>query len=338
MLKLIFKALEILFVPITILLAPITIISAAWMKFLTTFGIHKAALAEKIFTVFGVLPIRDHYYQPLVNPKKHLKKSLHEDRYLPGINFNDNIQLKILQSFNYNQELLQIPIEKPENNNIRFYFSNGSYESGDAEYLYNMIRQFRPNRMIEIGSGFSTLMAIEAFRKNKELDKTYEYEHICIEPYEMPWLESTTAKIIRQKVESLDINIFKKLNKNDILFIDSSHIIRPQGDVLFEILEILPNLNPGVLVHIHDIFTPKDYLEEWVYKEHLLWNEQYLLEAFLSNNDSYEIVGAVNYLLHNHKEDLYMKAPILAKQSHQKPGSFWIRKKLTHRHTQTTNT
>ena len=90
---------------------------------------------------------------------------------------------------------------------------------------------------------------------------------------------------------------FAKDKKNDILFIDSSHIIRPQGDVLFEYLEILPILNPGVVVHIHDIFSPKDYLDNWIINDHLFWNEQYLLEAFLSfNNNSPFIDGLLNAL------------------------------------------
>ena len=111
------------------------------------------------------------------------------------------------------------------------------------------------------------------------------------------------------------------------MFIDSSHIIRPQGDVLFEILEILPVLSSGVIVHIHDIFSPKDYPDKWILKEHRLWNEQYLLEAFLSNNRDFEIIGSLNYLMHNYPKELKSVSPILNKQENREPGSFWIRKK-----------
>ena len=116
------------------------------------------------------------------------------------------------------------------------------------------------------------------------------------------------------------------MRENDILFIDSSHIIRPQGDVLFEIQHILPELNPGVLIHVHDIFTPKDYLSEWVFNDRRLWNEQYLLESFLSCNSQFEIIGALNYLKHHHWDLLASKLPVLKKESHREPGSFWIRK------------
>ena len=130
--------------------------------------------------------------------------------------------------------------------------------------------------------------------------------------------------VIRQKVEGLGKAVFAELEKGDILFIDSSHIIRPQGDVLFEYLESLPSLNRGVIVHIHDIFSPKDYLKEWVTNEVRFWNEQYLLEAFLTCNRDWKIIGALNYLHHNHFERLQEKCPFLTKD--REPGSFYVEK------------
>jgi hypothetical protein len=108
------------------------------------------------------------------------------------------------------------------------------------------------------------------------------------------------------------------------LFIDSSHIIRPQGDVLFEYLELLPILNKGVIVHVHDIFSPKNYLKEWLEDEVKFWNEQYLLEAFMSNNSSWKIIGSLNLLHHNYYEKLKVVAPFLAPD--REPGSFYIQK------------
>jgi hypothetical protein len=129
---------------------------------------------------------------------------------------------------------------------------------------------------------------------------------------------------MRQKAEHVNKAVFAELEKDDILFIDSSHIIRPQGDVLFEVLEILPSLNPGVIVHFHDIFSPRDYLKEWVMDEVKFWNEQYLLEAFLTCNRDWKILGALNYLHHNHFEALRAKCPFLARD--REPGSFYIQK------------
>ena len=289
---------------------------------------HRTLLAEKTFLSFGFLPIRDHYYQPLINPKKHLSKPLKDNRNLIGIDFNIDMQLNLLQQFSYNEELKLFPVNKENRTSeLQFYYNNNSFESGDAEYLYNIIRFYKPKNIIEIGSGYSTLMVESALKKNKEDDNSYTTKHICIEPYEQPWLEKTDAEIIRKKVENIELSVFNNLKKNDILFIDSSHVIRPQGDVLFEILEILPALNSGVIIHIHDIFSPKDYPNNWIMKEHRLWNEQYLLEAFLSNNNDFEIIGSLNYLMHNHPEDIKSIAPILKTQHNREPGSFWIRKK-----------
>lgn len=303
---------------------PVTILAAAWSKVIARMGIHHTLFSGRIFLSFGVLPIRDHYYQPLIDPKKHLTRPLNEDRNLPGINFNVPAQLELLNKFNYSSELLELPMKK--NDRLVFYYDNNSFVAGDAEYLYNIIRFFKPRKMIEIGSGFSTLLSIEAFRRNKQEDSSYVPEHICIEPYEQPWLEKTPAKIVRQKVEDINKELFLTLQANDILFIDSSHMIRPQGDVLFEFLEILPLLEPGVLVHIHDIFTPKDYLASWIVEEHKLWNEQYLLEAFLTFNDRFEILGALNHLAHHHRQQFAAKCPVFGKQSGGEPGSFWIRR------------
>ena len=185
-----------------------------------------------------------------------------------------------------------------------------------------MIRLFKPKKLIEIGSGNSTLMARNAINKNISELMSYYCEHICVEPYEQYWLEEIGVKIIREKVEDVGIDIFKTLNENDILFIDSSHIIRPQGDVLFEYLEILPSLNKGVIIHIHDIFTPRDYLDEWFGEN--FWNEQYLLEAFLTFNRDFRIIGATNYLSHKYNKLFSSKCPIYKIQSGREPGSFYM--------------
>lgn len=315
--KKLFKSLVLLFTEFG---AFLTLLSALWLKLVVKAGIGK--LGDLIFMKIGVLPVLDHYYQPMINPKKHLKKSLREDRNLPGINFNVKEQLEILSKFDFNDELEKFPVHEVEG--VEFHYNNGSYASGDAEYLYNMVRHFKPKRIIEIGSGQSTLMVQNALSKNKSENSQYNCNHICIEPYEMPWLKNLDVELRRELVENVDEALFQKLEPNDILFIDSSHIIRAQGDVLFEFLELLPQIKPGVFVHVHDIFSPKDYLDEWVNKDHKLWNEQYLLEAFLSFNSEFRITGSLNYLTHNHLKEIEAKCPILAKQKGREPGAFWM--------------
>src|SRR5262249_33961193 len=155
-----------------------------------------------------------------------------------------------------------------------FHIRNPSFEGGDAEYFYSIIRSKKPARIIEVGSGYSTLLASQAIRANQQEIPGYTCQHVCIEPYESPWLESAGVTVIRRRVEELEQPIWRELGCNDLLFIDSSHVIRPQGDVLFEYLEVLPSLAPGVIVHIHDIFTPRDYPDRWLVDEVRFWNEQ----------------------------------------------------------------
>jgi hypothetical protein len=308
------------------LVLPLTLPSALVLKLIRRIGTQRLKWNRKLLTFLGVFPIRDHYYEPLFNPK-HLKRDLRVDRSLPGIDFRPADQLALLQSFRWASELKDIPFEKPEGNYSTYFYHNASYLSGDAEYLYQMIRHLRPKRIVEVGCGFSTLMMRKALAANNADDPAYKCDHLCIEPYPPEWLRQTGARLLIQKVEEIEMDVFKALGANDILFIDSSHMIRPQGDVLFEYLEILPQLGQGVVVHVHDIFSPRDYLNAWIYDHVFFWNEQYLLEAFLSLNPSYKIIGALNYLLHHHPDELLRQCPGLAQEADtREPGAIWLRR------------
>ena len=269
----------------------------------------------------GVFPIRNHYYEPQFDNRK-TKQPFSQDRSLPGIDWNIDEQLELLNKFTLSHELADIPEKKPAN--LEFYFDNPAFGSGDAEYWYQLIRFIKPARIFEVGSGNSTLMAAKAIQKNTADDPNYRCKHVCIEPYEMPWLEEAGVSVVREKIEDIDKGTFAELDENDILFIDSSHVIRPQGDVLFEYLELIPTLRKGVIVHAHDIFSPKNYPKQWLEDEIRLWNEQYLLEAFLSNNSAWKIIGALNYLRHHEYEKLKSVAPFL--KPTREPGSFYMQK------------
>lgn len=285
-------------------------------------GSGKLPLTTKVLKLIGLFPITDHYYEPLFNDKA-LIAPLSNDRNLPGINMNILGQLDFIESLNFASELIALELHKSTDKSDMFYFGNGSFESGDAEFLYQFIRTVRPNKIIEIGSGYSTRIARLALRRNR-LETGCSVRHVCIEPYEMQWLEELDGiNILRKRVEDCDVLWTSELASGDLLFIDSSHIIRPQGDVIKEYLEILPQLSAGVYVHIHDIFTPKDYLHDWIVNHVRFWNEQYLLEALLSNSERYEIVAALNYLKHHHYDKLKNICPYLT--SEREPVSFYIR-------------
>lgn len=301
-----------------LLVAP-TAISSIVLKLVRRIGVKRLPITKSLLIKVGIFPINDHYYEPMFNPK-HLRYSLADDRPLPGIDWNVETQLALLDRLNYVAEISswKQSAELPE-----FCIRNGSFESGDAEIWYGMIRHLNPKKIIEIGSGYSTLIAQQALNKNhQETNETTE--HICIEPYEQPWLESTGVSVIRERVENVPLDLFQSLGEGDILFIDSSHMIRPQGDVLYEFLEILPNLPRGVIVHIHDIFSPKDYSHAAIVGDVLFWNEQYLLEAFLTHNKQWEILSAVNYLKHHQFDALNKVCSFL--HANKEPGSFYIRR------------
>jgi len=302
-------------------LMPFVYPAGAFLKLIRRGGLHRLPRCRAALMKVGVLPVTTHYYEPQIDNRTP-EPDFSEDRNLPGLDLNVAGQLEFLDSLNFADELADLPLKKPKSRS--FYLDNGWFVAGDAEYWYQMVRSVKPRRIFEVGSGHSTLMAHKALEKNRQDDPDYKCEHSCIEPYERPWLEELGISVTRRKVEELDLDHFAELEEGDILFIDSSHVIRPQGDVLFEYLEILPSLNRGVYVHIHDIFTPKNYLKRFLQDQVLLWNEQYLLEAFLTNNHDWEVVGALNYLRHNHQERLTEVAPFLSHES--EPGSFYMKK------------
>jgi len=275
----------------------------------------------KWLTNCGWLPISFHYFQPII--KRDMLPTTYEDLEDPlyGINLDENSQLQLLANFQYNSELEKISLMKK--NVLEPYFNNPSFGPGDSEILYNMVRYFKPKRIIEIGSGESTKFVTLAINRN-EKESGIKTEHICIEPYEQPWLEQFGIKIIRKRVEELELSIFTKLSNNDVLFIDSSHVIRTQGDVVYEYLKILPSLSKGVIIHSHDIFLPRDYPIEWIETRKWFWNEQYLLQALLSNSPRYKILLTLNYLYRKHKHNLANCCPIL-KNEGGNPGSFWFK-------------
>lgn len=191
-----------------------------------------------------------------------------------------------------------------------------------------MVRHYKPQRIFEIGSGYSTYLLAQAIVKNGEEDDDYRCELVAIEPYPNEVLKAGfpgLSKLVRKKAQDIPISEFQRLTGNDILFIDSSHVLTIGSDVQYEYLEILPRLNKGVVVHIHDIFLPVEYPKEWVLQSFEFWNEQYLLHAFLAFNDSFEVLWASNYtsLKYPHK----LEAAFDSYKRRKRGGtSFWMRR------------
>lgn len=162
----------------------------------------------------------------------------------------------------------------------------------DGDVLYLMVRHLKPRRMIEIGSGYSTLAAGAALVKNAE-ETGVVCDFTAIEPYPGKHISSGVpglTTLLPKPVQAINLDTFASLEENDILFIDSTHVVMIDSDVVYEVLEILPRLRPGVVVHFHDIFLPYDYPENWIRSWGFFWNEAYMLQAFLAHNDRFEVM------------------------------------------------
>jgi hypothetical protein len=263
---------------------------------------------------FHVTPV--HFYQPIPNTRELPEKLWMQPSDLVGINMNDAMQLDLLQRHfpKFRDEYDNFPAEPPPGQRRPF-------RGVDALVGYCMVRHFQPRLIIEVGSGFSSLVLGQAAAKNKNSAL------VCIDPFPsdvlqegFPGLQSLIAK----KVEDIDLEFFSQLQSDDVLFIDSSHTVKIGGDVNCLFLEVLPRLKPGVIVHVHDIFLPLEYRRDWVLDEFRFWTEQYLLQAFLTFNSEFEVLLANSYLNHYHQEDL--KAAFRNLRSWA-GGSFWMRRK-----------
>ncbi len=310
---------KILYGIIDIVLFPLSLIFLPLLKLVRRLGVEYFPLQRSLFSAIGVFPLRDHYYEPRFRYGKDFDAAA--KRRIP-IRIDVQSQLANLQELNYSTELADIALKKNESA-ASFYLHNGSFGPGDAELYYLMIRNHKPGRIIEIGSGFSTLIALQAIEKNRQ--EGIHTEMVCIEPFEKPWLKDLPGiTLIRKRVEDVGIDLFTTLESNDILFIDSSHIIRPGNDVLFIYMELLPMVAEGVFIHIHDIFTPLHYRRDWLTELYRFWNEQYLLEAFLYNNHAFQICFALHHLKNEGYEITRQVLPNLTRPD--EPSSFWLQK------------
>lgn len=203
-----------------------------------------------------------------------------------------------------------------------FYTCNTQFSWLDARMLFTVMREIRPKRMIEIGSGFSSLLAADVNCRFLEGSMTFT----CIEPYPRDFLRAGVpgiSSLIERRVQDVPLEVFDALEDGDILFIDSSHVSKTGSDVNHIYFKILPRLSAGVLIHVHDIFLPCDYPKSWVLEHGFSWNEQYLVQALLMNSDGLEVLFGCAYAQYC-LPDLLREA--LGGELYG-GGSLWLRKK-----------
>lgn len=308
-----------------------------WMRMRSAKRSVYRARDRSIQSVLGLLGYAvarsDDYYSPLATVPQLKAKMSRWDRPsgLIGVSYDLEAMKRKLTSLlaRYAAEFEGLP---PYREVSEQEFGPG-YTQVDALTLYMMIREAKPRRYIEVGSGTSTYYCSQAARRNA--DEGHPLQITCIEPYPYdPLFGIPGVEVIRKEVQDVDPSFFRSLQEGDILFIDSSHILRIDGDVAFLYLDVLPAVNPGVLVHVHDIPFPYNIpypSKIWIYDQDwpMLWNEAMLLQAFLCYNDRYEIVMSTPMLRHFNERFLIENLP------HYEPidrnpatfSSLWLRRR-----------
>jgi hypothetical protein len=214
------------------------------------------------------------------------------------------------------------PPRQSTGDRLEFFLDNGLFQGGDADLLYAIIRAQRPARVLELGAGFSTLVAAEAVRANRA--EGHETRLVSCDPHAARDTRiDGLAEILPVAAENLDPSLYGDLAENDILFIDSSHTVRIGGDVVHLLTEVIPSLAPGVLVHLHDVFLPYAYPREWFEHNRWYWAEQYLLQALLAGNRGLEVIAPAHAMWRADPERMQRAVPNIA-PAHP-PISFWIR-------------
>ncbi len=275
----------------------------------------------------------NHFYQPIPDTSALEEQLWRTPSAMVGTDMRGPAQVDLLAGFcrEFGAEYKAFP-EKKTADPHQYYTDNMMFVAPDAVILYSMIRAFKPRRIFEIGSGFSTFVSAQAVGKNLEDGSLCELH--AFEPYPGPALKAGfpgLSKLHITPIQKISPDVFAELEENDILFIDSSHVLKLGSDVQYLGLEIIPRLNRGVLVHLHDIFLPAEYPKWWVLDNFWFFNEQYWLQAFLAFNNSFRVLWAGNWMHLNHPDEL--KAAIGAyarddrfRRGERLPSSFWMQR------------
>jgi predicted O-methyltransferase YrrM len=241
---------------------------------------------------------------------------------VPGIALNENYQLRLLRDFSrFDKTYAFNP--KPTVG-ARYYYENAPFRLSDAVVLYCFLSHFRPQRVLEIGSGFSSALMLDL-----QESLFHDLQLTFVEPYPrtlkrlMRQPDWDRCQVIEQAVQEVSLELFCGLEANDVLFIDSSHVLKIGSDLSRIFFSILPALRSGVLIHFHDIFWPFEY-PKIVIAEGRNWNELYLVRSFLQHNDAFEILFFSSYLEIVHRSELEKN---LKDYSEHTGNSLWLRKK-----------
>lgn len=271
--------------------------------------LYRASLKSfHFFERLGVHVTPVHYYSPIPDTRGLDRAVFENDFSLTGVAMNEEEQLRWLESVGgkYGEEFS--PRE------------NSGLSLADSFMLYATLRERKPEMMVEIGSGESTRISLEALQKNKE--EGHPCRFYAVEPYPGDYLRGIDLSwftLIEKNVEKTDLDF---LAGADVLFIDSSHVSRIGGDVNFEMLELVPRLKRGALIHWHDIMIPGNYWRDWTMEGNKFWNESYFLHAFLLFNSAFRVRWASRFMQERFFAQLQQAFPFVT-ETHRN-SSFWV--------------
>jgi hypothetical protein len=239
-----------------------------------------------------------HYYSPIPSNEdvsSHIKATKPLSRDIPGIQMHQVKQRQLLESYAHLYKDLDLPETAVPSR--RYYYQNSWFSYSDAIFLHCFLRHHRPKKIVEVGSGFSSAVILDT------VDRWFQEapEITFIEPYPDRLLSLFKADdhdhhtLIDKKIQEVSLDVFRSLQAGDLLFIDSSHVVKCGSDLQLIFFDILPLLARGVFVHFHDVFYPFDYPKEWLL-EGRYWNENYFLRAFLSWNSEWQITFFNTYV------------------------------------------
>lgn len=287
----------------------------------------RTGIGTEICRKLKFYPMRIHFYQPIPDYKFFWDSSFSAKRILPGFSINQSKVRETLKKLSGYSDECSWPENKVAGQ--AYYTQNTNFAFSSAALLHTMIRAHKTKRIVEVGSGFSTMIMLKALEKNWSAD----FHLTCIEPYPLKWLREEIeiypcqVELLSIKAQNANLDIYFQLEENDILFIDSSHVSKFGSDVNYLYLQVLPQLAKGTLIHLHDIYTPYDYPKaQFEGRIKFFWNEQYLLEAFLTNNHDFEIILPGYYVQTEFEDEFNATFSNYNSAIHRATSSFWLRK------------
>jgi len=273
-------------------------------------------------------PLAVHFYQPIPEYEEIPNTFFQTKQSFPGFKIDDTTIRQTLERLSLYSDECVWP-EQPDTPST-YYAQNPHFGYSSACVLHSLIRAYNTKNIVEIGSGFSTMISMGALTKNYTEN---DYSLTCIEPYpnaaiqKMVQNNQGTMRLLTAKAEEVNPEHYLNLNANDILFIDSSHVSKLNSDVNFLYLNILPRLKKDVIIHIHDIYIPYEYPREHFFsRQKIFWNEQYFLQAFLTGNSAFEIILPNYYTQKDLSQDFQLAFRHYNPLTHRKSSSIWLRK------------